>query len=434
MRIGFIGTGKLGLPVSLLYNDGGHTVYCYDVNPAFYEPDANPVDLLFDEELCPQNRVPLKAWLSSSSYFEKDRYKHTDMETIVRNSELIFVAVQTPHAPAFEGITRLPAERQDFDYSYLVSAMKDLSTACDAVGKHVPVVIISTVLPGTLRREILPSLSPYIRLCYNPYFIAMGTVAHDTLYPEFVLLGNHDPIALETVKDFYATIHNAPIHATTLENAEMIKVCYNTFISSKIAMANTIMELCHACPGTDCDDVVDALSKATDRLISPAYLRGGMGDGGGCHPRDNIALSWLSNKIGMRYNWFDAIMTAREKQTEFLADLLCESQASSKLPLVILGTSFKPNTAIKTGSPAILLANLLAERGAAVTLYDPLSDAALPPLDAPAVFFIGCAHSVFHGFRLPAGSVLIDPHRNFSAILPSGKYIPVGRGAQNALP
>jgi UDPglucose 6-dehydrogenase len=426
MKIGFIGTGKLGLPVSLLYAHRGHDLYCYDVNPVFYREGVDPVDVLYDEELCPENRIRLKDWIRTQ-HFDSSRYRHTSVESIVANSDIIFVAVQTPHGKEYEGITRIPHERQDFDYTYLRAAMEELSAVADRLGRDITVIIISTVLPGTLRREILPTMSARISLCYNPYFIAMGTVAYDCLHPEFTLLGNHNPAAVDAVKAFYATIHSSPIHVTTLENAEMIKVCYNTFISTKIAMANTIMELCHSCPNTDCDDVVDALTMGTHRLISGAYLRGGMGDGGGCHPRDNIALSWLSNKIGMQFNWFDSIMVAREKQTDFLADLIVEEQRNSGLPVVILGTSFKPNTAIKTGSPAILLCNILTERGVAFTTYDPVSDGAAPAF-APAVYFVGCAHAAFQSVRVPAGSVLIDPHRKYSACLEAGKYIPVGRG------
>ena len=84
----------------------------------------------------------------------------------------------------------------------------------------------------------------------------------------------------------------------------MIKVSYNTFIGTKICLANNIMELCDSLPNTNCDDVMNALCMASNRLISKSYLTGGMGDGGGCHPRDNIALSWLSAELNIKYNFF----------------------------------------------------------------------------------------------------------------------------------
>jgi UDPglucose 6-dehydrogenase len=115
----------------------------------------------------------------------------------------------------------------------------------------------------------------------------MGATMRDFLHPEIVLLGVHDPNAAKQVEEFYATIVDAPVYQTSIDNVEAIKVAYNTYIS----MTNTWMEICHKIPGTDVDEVTGALALATRRIMSPMYLKGGMGDGGGCHPRDNIALS-----------------------------------------------------------------------------------------------------------------------------------------------
>ena len=106
--------------------------------------------------------------------------------------EIIFVAVQTPHDPKYEGITKLPDERVDFDYTYLVNCIKNLSKYVDENGEEKIVVIISTVLPGTIRKHVIPIMSEKIKLCYNPFFIAMGTTIKDFLDPEFVLFGVYD--------------------------------------------------------------------------------------------------------------------------------------------------------------------------------------------------------------------------------------------------
>ena len=78
------------------------------------------------------------------------------------------------------------------------------------------------------------------------------------------------------------------------------------------------METCHNLPNTDVDEVSKALSLCKDRIISPKYMYGGMGDGGGCHPRDNIALSWLANKLNLSFNWYESIMSQRELQTKMV--------------------------------------------------------------------------------------------------------------------
>jgi UDPglucose 6-dehydrogenase len=245
-----------------------------------------------------------------------------------------------------------------------------------------------------------------MKLCYNPFFIAMGTTMIDFLNPEFVLFGVWESEAAEKAEKLYKTIHNKPFYKTAVENSELIKVAYNTFIGMKIGFVNTLMEICHKTPGANVDEVTTALKLGTDRLISRRYMDAGMGDGGGCHPRDNIALSWLAKRKNLSYDIFESIMMAREEQSGWLVDLMCEH----KLPKVILGRSFKPETAIILGSPSILCKNLLEARGHSVSMYDPYIDIKLPSFK-PSVFLIGTKHKQFVNFIFPAGSVVIDPWR-----------------------
>ena len=273
--------------------------------------------------------------------------------------------------------------------------------------------MISTVLPGTIRREIKPLLGEHTKLCYNPFFIAMGTTMRDFLKPEIVLFGVEDKDASEKAKQFYRTLHHQPFYETTIENAELIKVIYNTFIGTKLAFVNTIMEMCHKLPNTNVDDVTNALKMCDERIISDKYLSGGMGDGGGCHPRDNIALSWLSDELDMNFNWFDNIMKQREKQTEWFADVI--EQYYDGMGINILGISFKPETNITTGSPSILLKNILEERGHGVFMWDPYIDESWEEIkhkyddeDEPQIYFIGTKHPEFVDFPYEDGSIIID--------------------------
>jgi UDPglucose 6-dehydrogenase len=192
-------------------------------------------------------------------------------------------------------------------------------------------------------------------------------------------------------------------------------------------MANTIMELCHYSPNTDCDVVINALSLASQRLVSAAYLRGGMGDGGGCHPRDNIALSWYAKQKGLRYDWYENIMIARERQIEFLADIIEKAHKESGKDVILLGSSFKPNTAITTGSPAILLSYVLTLRGIPNVFHDPVKDTSSPRPITSSIYFVSCKHDIFLTYSLPEGSILIDPHRVYERINPNGTYLPIGR-------
>ena len=118
--------------------------------------------------------------------FEDFAVNFSDFKSVIKNSDIIFVPVQTPHDQLYEGITRIPETRVDFNYDALVSALTDISKVVEESGEDKIVVIISTVLPGTIEKYIKPILSDRIKLCYNPFFIAMGTTINDFLNPEFV--------------------------------------------------------------------------------------------------------------------------------------------------------------------------------------------------------------------------------------------------------
>ena len=394
--VGFIGMGKLGLPVALAIESRGHAVIGHDINRAV-EGYLRARQIPYYEERAPE-------------LLAKTEIRFATIEEVIRESEFVFVPVQTPHEPEYEGVTRVPDERIDFDYSYLVKAVQSAAEEAAAQGKEVHLVVNSTVLPGTMEREIKPRLGEYARLVYNPAFIAMGTTIQDFLHTEFVLIGADPDNAsgAERLAEFYKTIHDHPSFITDLKTAELIKVAYNTFIGAKIAFANTMMEICHKL-GADVDDLTTALSMATTRIVSPKYMAGGMGDGGGCHPRDNIAMSWLAGKLELSHNLFEDLMKAREDQTFWLAKMVEAAQRDSRLPVILLGRSYKPETNLLVGSPAILLSNLLHELGVEHQSWDPYVDEPRPW--PAAVYFIATNHPQFRRFEFPEGSVVIDPWR-----------------------
>jgi len=401
MNIGFIGLGKLGLPCALAIESRGHSVVGYD-------PSEEVKEIIDTKKLKYQE-------VHAQGFLDKSKIEIKSVEEVVKHSEIIFVPIQTPHGEKFEGTTKIPDEREDFDYTYLKQGLMDLDEELVKQNKEMVVIVISTVLPGTIRREILPDLTTYVRLCYNPFFIAMGTTIDDFLRPEIILFGVNDKKAAEKAKKFYRTINHAPFYETTIENAELIKVTYNTFISTKIAFVNSVMEMCEHLPNTNVDDVMNALKMCDDRIISDKYLSGGMGDGGGCHPRDNIALSWLSQELDLSYNWFDNIMKQREKQTGWLCDLIEEYCDDKKI--LILGKSFKPETNITTGSPSILLKNILEERGHEVDMWDPyVDDSENESQQEAMIYFIGTKHPDFTTYSYNQGSIIIDPWRYIPSI------------------
>ena len=384
MKIGFCGCGKLGLMVALTIESRGHEVKGYDINPAiaeYLEKRAIPFREEHSEELLANTKMEM-----------------LPLEELCEWADILFLAPQTPHAPEYEGDRALPQDRRDFDYTYLKACIKQVGRTLRAPKVC---VLISTVLPGTLERDVVPHCNPYIQLVYEPLFIAIGTVYHDFLHPEFVLVGATTDKAVRALRGFYSQIfplpgsdYSPPLFVTDLRTAEGIKVLYNTFITAKTVLANTYGELAHR-TGMNVDHIFQCLSLATDRLLSPKYLKAGMGDGGGCHPRDNIALSWLARETGMSYDIFSSLMQAREEHTRWLANLIVELKGD--LPVFLLGRSFKPETDIETGSPAVLLSRMLTAAGVKHS-----SDNDLVPTIL-GLYFIATQHARFATYRFPAG-------------------------------
>lgn len=416
MKVGFVGLGKLGLPCAIVASRH-HDVVGYDIDPRTKEhlrTRTYPHREQRIEQFMAEHRVTTVEFI----------------DDVVNHSDLVFVAVQTPHHPLYEGTTRVPESRADFDYRFLVESVKVLAASAAENKKPIVVAVISTVLPGTMEREVAPHLNEYTKLVYNPFFIAMGTTILDYLNPEFILLGVDDVDAANVVHRFYGGFVTSPVRAMSIKSAELTKVTYNTFIGLKIALANTVMQICHE-TGANCDDVTAALCSATDRLISPRYMRGGMGDSGGCHPRDNIAMSWLSEKLGFGYDLFGSIMHVREMQTEWLADMVAKDFRMTERPITILGSAYKPETNLTYGSCSTLLSNILKENGLHdnVSTWDPeVTPGAMRPwaFDRPGIFFLATDHACFKDIELPTGSVLYDPWAT-SKDRPGVETIRIGR-------
>lgn len=282
MNIGMVGLGKLGLPVAIALSSK-HEVFGYDKNPKLMRKREYEY-----HELGPRGEDDFQ------HYFDKSNIKFVGLEELVNQSEIIFISVQTPHDSLYEGCVRAPDQAKDFDYSYIIKSAREIS---EFVTNDKIVIIVSTVLPGTVREYLLPILNNKCILVYHPLFISMGNVLKDYFNPEFVLLGSESDDGLRKVIDFYIDFYGKDLSAPmSVESAELCKVYYNTFITSKITLANTLMEMCHKIPNANCDDIMSAIGRATDRIISTKYLRGGMGDSGACFPPDELIMTKEGSK------------------------------------------------------------------------------------------------------------------------------------------
>lgn len=406
MSIGFCGTGKLGLPVAISIAQKGHRVYAYEANPETVKRYESGVTGLYEPGI------------DEALASVKGKLSFVPLEKVVENCRIIFVAVQTPHAPELDGSVRFNHVRKDFDYTFLEGALSDIARATQKAGDRKIVAVISTVSPGTIRRIHSGLPVGNYDLVYNPFFIAMSTTQYDFLNPEFVLIGEAEKgEAGDYLSDFYATLHDRQILRMTWEEAECVKMGYNTWIGMKIITANTLGQMCHGV-GADADVVLGAMMKATDRIVSAKYMKPGMGDSGGCHPRDALVMSHISDKLGLPHNLFDYMMTVREQQVEWLCDMI---DAKS---VVMMGRTYKVGTNLTAGSCSVLMANILKERGVKVTFHDPVTDPDIPP--ASECYVIGTPWPQFLDFPFPKGCTILDPWR-FLPNVEGRKLISIGR-------
>lgn len=389
-----IGCGKLGLP-------------CAEVISQHY--DVVGYDVVKD----PTAQIPL---LDS-------------IEAAVTGRDLIFVAVPTPHSEEYGGqlpIANMPPK--DFDYSIVQNVLTEINKH---VNKSQLVVLISTVLPGTVREHLAPKITN-ARFIYNPYLIAMGSVKWDMVNPECLIIGTEDGSVTGDAKilvDFYRPImENDPrINIGTWDEAEAIKIFYNTFISAKIGLVNMIQDVAEKNGNINVDVVTDALKAATQRITGPRYLTAGMGDAGACHPRDNIALRYLAQKLNLGYDLFHAIMHSRDQQAKNMALKLVELSKKYNLPIVIHGKAYKPYVPYEIGSYSLLVGHFVEQEGLSVTYADPLTgDTNYPTAPAvvllahnPVVTYSGTGVTVSKDqfyFEFKSGSVILDPWRTVSAV------------------
>jgi len=390
MNIGFIGLGKLGLPCAEEMARL-HDVIGYDI----------------DHRVSPHIQITQK------------------LSDVFENTEIIFIAVPTPHHPDYDGskpTTHLPVK--DFDYSLVIDTLK----SCEQYAKPNQIVsLISTVLPGTTRREFSKYTKNY-KFVYNPYLIAMGSEAYDMVHPDMVIIGTESgqkTDASEIVSNFYKPLvkNNAQHMIGTWEEAEAFKIFYNTMISARLSLVNMIQDVAQKIGHMNVDNVTEAFKKANIRITGKGYYKAGMGDGGACHPRDNIALSWLSKELGLGYDLFGAISQSREQQTKNFAKFVADICKKENKSCVINGKAYKPSVPHTIGSPSVLLAGYINELGVDVKYADPETEDILEGIqDCVCVMahdpqttydHTGRSYQQKLYFDLAKGSTIIDPWRCF---------------------
>ena len=354
-----IGLGKLGASMAAGIALQGHHVIGVDINEETIRKINNghaPVQETNLEETIAANSETIEAT--------------TSHKKAVLNSDVSFVIVPTPSD-----------ERGAFSLQYAKWAFQAIGRAlAEKKGYHL-VVLTSTVLPGSTRHGLIPILERESKkvagrdfgVCYSPEFIALGSIIHDFLNPDFTLVGEFDEKAGDQLEAYYAEFmqNSPPCKRMTIENAELVKVSLNTYVTTKISFANMLAELCENIPGGDVDIVTDALG--TDKRIGHLYLKGALGYGGPCFPRDNIALSYMADALGQEA----ALAKTTNKYNRALPAKFVDRVKEFIRPgdtVAILGLAYKPYSHVVEESQAVLLARALSKMGVRVVAFDPLAN------------------------------------------------------------
>lgn len=355
-RVSVVGLGKLGAPIAAFFASRGHAVVGIDVN-------ARAVECVRRRE--PPVREP---GLAEAFRAAGDRLTATtEYDRAVAESDFTFVVTATPSEPSGE-----------FSLRHALAACRQIGTALrNKKGYHV-VVLTSTVLPGStggaIRRELESASGRRVGedfgLCYNPEFVALGSVLRDLRRPDFILIGESDPRAGDALAAFDREVveNDPPVARMNWVNAELTKLALNTFVTTKITFANMLARMCERIPGADVDVVTSALG--LDSRIGGKYLRGGLGYGGPCFPRDNLALTFLARSIGAPGTLAEATDALNRLQADLVLDLLRPRPGPGAVAAV-LGLAYKPGTNVAEESQGLAFARGLASRGLSVRVYDP---------------------------------------------------------------
>jgi len=279
------------------------------------------------------------------------------------------------------------------------------------------------VVPGSVGGVLLPALLRHsgklcpedFGLCYNPEFIALGNVVRDMLRPDMILIGESEARSGAILEELYKGVceSNPRIQRMNYVNAELTKLSVNTFVTTKITYANMLAQICETLPGADSDVVTAALG--CDSRIGPKYLKGALGYGGPCFPRDNVAFSALARDNGVPALLAEATDALNKRQVPRMAELLL-----SHLPpggtIGVLGLSYKPDTEVIEESQGVAIAKVLLSAGARVVVYDPAAmENARGQLTGQVIFAGSMAECVRHADVL----AITTPWEEFRTITPA---------------
>jgi len=358
-RVSVVGLGKLGLGLALCLADSGVETLGVDVNETVVDAINRGETPLVEPQY--------------GEYIDRLKGKFratTSHAEAIEKTDVSFVLVATPSI----GDGR-------FSNRYVKSALKSLAEAFGKSNKPKHLFVISsTVVPGSTDKTFIPIIEQYsgkkyredFDVCFDPDFVALGTVIRDFQQPDLVIIGESSAVAGERVAALHRTMckNDPPIHRMSLISSEVAKVSLNAYITMKISFANTVANLCERIPGADVDAITTSIGD--DKRISPHYLRGGLAFGGTCFPRDTKAFMTISRQHGLDPVLISAVEDVNNRQNSHIAHLVAANLTDEK-KVSVVGLAFKDKTPVVEASPAIHLIQELVIDDVDVTVFDPLA-------------------------------------------------------------
>ncbi len=285
-----------------------------------------------------------------------------DVTAAVLHTDLSLICVGTPSR-----------SNGDIDLTHMRRVCEQVGTAL----RHHPgapvVVIRSTVLPGTMRNLVIPTLEARsgrragvdFGVCVNPEFLREGSAVHDFFNPPKTVIGEINRASGDLPVSLYAGL-SAPLLRTDIETAEMVKYADNAWHALKVGFANEIGNLCK---GLDVDShrVMDIFQRDIKLNLSPYYLKPGFAFGGSCLPKDLRALLYKAKALDVALPILSAILPSNEAQIERGVQAVI---GQGRRKVGVLGFSFKAGTDDLRESPVVELMERLIGKGYELRVYD----------------------------------------------------------------
>ncbi|MCV2866051.1 nucleotide sugar dehydrogenase [Albidovulum sediminicola] len=353
MEVSILGAGYVGAVSAACLSDLGNRIVVADVNADKVARIGRGESPIIEAGLDELLKAGVDKGLLTST---------TDVKQAVKSTKASIVCVGTP-------------SRADgsLDLQYVKDVCETIGAALREVDHRHTVIMRSTMVPGSMRGLVIPTLEAAsglkafedFGLAIYPEFLREGTAIKDFFDAAITLYGVEEEETTEVLRAINKGLASSEV-LTSLDAAEAVKYANNCWHAMKISFANEMGNIARAA-GIDGIEVMRILCLDTRLNVSTAYMRPGFAFGGSCLPKDLRAIRALAASKGLPTPVFDAALAANELQVDHAAALV-EEAGNAKVAL--LGLAFKDGTDDLRESPLIALARQLIAAGKQLSIYD----------------------------------------------------------------